>query len=463
MRRKLYLALMVGSTAAVAAGGINSQIFAATAATPAVITVWLPAPNPGTPVVESPLQLAAALWNKQHPTQPVQLNVNQAIPFSAFLAKLNTAYVGNSPPDIAYGAAGWPYPEARGGYLAAINQLTPAWVRTVYDKYFFAPLRAQMPVFNGNLYAIPTQSGGIDGLWFRKDWFAKAHLPIPNTWAALLRDAQYFHQAKITSEYKLDAPFMLAATATQAMQTGYEGLGFIYAAGGHVVYQNKVTVDTPPVIKALTFLRSMVKQNLLPRLALTTTATSATALMATGKIPMMIGGTWQYIALQQDANLSNQQMNREFQWIPFPRMNAHSTTVTSTTGANNLMIAKSSVDKLAAQIVELSMTPQIAREEAAAQRAMIAKDGIKAAPSVQYPSQASEIPDMVGTLPEISFIRGTIGRNLRFARQSLSFTYGASVQTTVGNLIEEGVFGNVSPAQAAQQAKFTLENETGLQ
>lgn len=463
MRRKFYLALMAGSAAAVAVGGINSQIFASTAAKPAVITVWLPAPNPGTPVVESPLEFAAALWNKQHPTQPVKLNINQAIPFSAFLAKLNTAFVGNNPPDISYGAAGWPYPEARGGYLAAINQLTPAWVHNVYDKYFFSPLRAQMPVFNGNLYAIPTQSGGIDGLWFRKDWFAKAHLPMPNTWAALLHDAQYFHQPKLMKEYKLDASFMLAATATQPMQTGYEGLGFIYAAGGHVVYQNKVTVDSSPVIKALTFLRSLATQNLLPRLALTTDATTATALLATGKIPMMIGGTWQYIALQQDANLSNQQMKTEFQWIPFPRMNAHSTTVTSTTGANNLMIAKSPVDKLAAQIVELSLTPQIVREEAAAQRAMIAKDGIKAAPSVQFPSQASEIPDMVGPAPEIAFIRSTIGHNMQFARQSLSFTYGASVQTAVGKLIEEAVFGNISPAQAAQQAKFTLENETGLQ
>ena len=103
MRRKFYLALMAGSAAAVAVGGINSQIFASTAAKPAVITVWLPAPNPGTPVVESPLEFAAALWNKQHPTQPVKLNINQAIPFSAF--HLLNSYQGVI---LVYAAGGIP-------------------------------------------------------------------------------------------------------------------------------------------------------------------------------------------------------------------------------------------------------------------------------------------------------------------------------------------------------------------
>ncbi|MCL4352032.1 MAG: ABC transporter substrate-binding protein, partial [Firmicutes bacterium] len=131
------------------------------------ITAWLPAPSPGKPIVESPLQFATALWNKEHPKQPVKLVLNQAIPFASFLSKLTTAFVGHNPPDIAYGASGWPFPEARGGYLAAINQLTPTWVKTVYNKSVYPSLRAQMPIIHGNIYALPTQSGGIDGLWYR--------------------------------------------------------------------------------------------------------------------------------------------------------------------------------------------------------------------------------------------------------------------------------------------------------
>jgi ABC-type glycerol-3-phosphate transport system substrate-binding protein len=413
-------------------------------------------------VVETPLQFAAALWNKEHPNNQVKLVLNQAIPFASFLAKLTTAFVGHNPPDIAYGASGWPFPEARGGYLAPINQLTPQWIKNVYDKYFYPSLRNEMPVINGNIYALPTQSGGIDGLWYRKDWFQANHLPVPNTWKNLLYDAKFFAQPQIEKKYHLVAPFFLAASATQPMQTGYEGLGFIYAAGGHVIDHNRVTVDSPAVIKALTFLRSLRTQGLLPKIALTTTATGGVALLAKGELPMAVDGTWQYIALQQDNHLTSQQMQKEFAWIPFPRMNSHSTPVTSTTGANNLMIAKSPVDKIAAELVELSLSPTVEAEEAKAERAMIAKDGLIAAPAVEVPDMPIELKDMVGPAAEVAFVRSVVVKNMPYARQSLSFTYGAPVQTEVGHLIDSAVFGSTPPAVAAKDAALKLESETGL-
>lgn len=427
-----------------------------------VITAWLPAPSPGAPKIETPLQLATALWNKEHPKQPVKLVLNQAIPFSSFLAKLTTAFVAHNPPDIAYGASGWPFPEARGGYLAAINHLTPSWVQSVYDRSVYPSLRAQMPVIHGNIYALPTQSGGIDGLWYRKDWFRANHLPVPNTWASLLHDAKFFAQPQTAHKYHLVAPFMIAASATQPMQTGYEGLGFIYAAGGHLIDHGRVTVNSPATVKALTFLRSLRTQGLLPRVALTTTATSGVALLAKGKLPMAIDGTWQYIALQQDANLTSAQMQKDFAWIPFPRMNNHSNSITSTTGANNLMIAKSPVDTLAAKIVELSLSPTIAAQESRVEHAAIAKYGITAAPAVEVPDMPSELTDMVGPAAEVNFVKTVVAPNLAHARQSLSFTYGAPVQTEVGHLIDAAVFGSGSPAAAAASAATTIESQTGL-
>lgn len=426
------------------------------------VTAWMSAPNPGTPTIETPLQFATALWNKQHPSQQVHLVQNQAIPFASFLAKVTTAYVGHNPPDIAYGASGWPFPEARGGYLAAINQLTPNWVKGVYDKSFNPSLRAQMPVIKGNIYALPTQSGGIDGLWYRKDWFAANHLPVPNTWSRLLGDAEFFARPSVTAKYHLTAPFLLAASATQPDQTGYEGLGFIYAAGGHIVSGGRVTVDSPAVVKALSFLRTLRTKGLLRPVALTTTATAGVAMLAKGQLPMAVDGTWQYIALQQDANLSSAQLNKEFAWIPFPRMTSTSTRVTSTTGANSVMISKSPVDKLAAKLVELSLSPKVAAEEAKAQRAAIAKDGLKAAPAVQVPDQTAELADMVGPASEVNFVKHVVAPNLAYARQSLSFTYGSPAQGEAGKLIDSAVFGKGSPAAAVKAAASAFAQETGL-
>jgi ABC-type glycerol-3-phosphate transport system substrate-binding protein len=186
------------------------------------------------------------------------------------------------------------------------------------------------------------------------------------------------------------------------------------------------------------------------------------ALLAKGELPMAIDGTWQYIALQQDANLSSAQMEKEFAWIPFPRMTNHSTPITSTTGANNLMIAKSPVDKIAAQIVELSLSPTVEAEEAHAERAMIAKEGLQAAPAVEVPDMPTELQDMVGPSAEVAFVKNVVAPNLAYARQSLSFTYGAPVQTEVGHLIDSAVFGATGPSAAASQATSALQSETGL-
>ncbi len=453
---------IIGLLSVVLAGCGASSTTPSTPGHVTTITAWLPAPSPGKPIVESSLQFAAALWNKQHPHHRVKLVVNQAIPFSSFRSKLITAFVGHVAPDIAYGASGWPFPEARGGYLAAINQLTPTWVNTVYAHLVYPSLRAQMPMIHGNIYALPTQTGGIDGLWYRKDWFHTNHLPVPNTWAKFLHDAKFFAQPQVAHRYHLVAPFMLAASATQVTQTAYEGLDVIYSAGGRVITHGKVTVNSPEVIKALTFLRSLRNQKILRRLSLTTTATSGVAMLAKGELPMAVDGTWQYIALQQDANLTSTQMQQEFAWIPFPRMTSHSTAITSTTGANNLMVANSPVDKLAAQIVELSLSPTVAAEEAHAEQAMIAKHGLQAAPAVEVPDMPAELKDMVGPAAEVAFVRKTVVPNMAFARQSQLFTYGLPAETTLGHLLDSVVFGSISPSVGARSAAKTIESDTNL-
>jgi N,N'-diacetylchitobiose transport system substrate-binding protein len=167
---------------------------------------------------------------------------------------------------------------------------------------------------SGNVYAVPW-FGGVRGIWYRKDQFAKAGITSPpTTWAQLLSDAKALMKA-YPGSYGLGAP----SDYTNAI------VSFIWGAGGQVAAQRngKWTADlTSPQSEAgLKFYADLyLSQHVSPSKYIGETelgtpgATSGGSNedFALGKLDLYIDGPW------AEAEMTPVSTKYKADWASFP-------------------------------------------------------------------------------------------------------------------------------------------------
>lgn len=147
---------------------------------------------------------------------------------------------------------------------------------------------------NGKVFGVPW-FGGVRGIWYRKDQFAKAGITsAPTTWAQLVADAQKL-QKKFPGTYGIDAP----TNFTDGI------VSFIWGAGGQVASQQNgkwtAQLTSPASEAGIKFFVDLYKQyHLSPSKYIGQTelgnpgATSGGANedFALGKLDLYIDGPW---------------------------------------------------------------------------------------------------------------------------------------------------------------------------
>jgi len=147
---------------------------------------------------------------------------------------------------------------------------------------------------NGNVYAVPW-FGGVRGIWYRKDQFAKAGISSPpTTWAQLLTDAKALAKA-YPGSYGLGAP----SNYTNAI------VSYIWGAGGQVATQRNGKwvgqLTTPQAEAGIKFYADLyLSQHLSPSKYVGQTELGAPGAtsggsnedFALGKLDMYIDGPW---------------------------------------------------------------------------------------------------------------------------------------------------------------------------
>jgi ABC-type glycerol-3-phosphate transport system substrate-binding protein len=147
---------------------------------------------------------------------------------------------------------------------------------------------------NGNVYAVPW-FGGVRGIWYRKDQFAKAGISSPpTTWAQLLTDAKALTKA-YPGSYGLGAP----SNYTNAI------VSYIWGAGGQVATQRNGKwvgqLTTPQAEAGIKFYADLyLSQHLSPSKYVGQTELGAPGAtsggsnedFALGKLDMYIDGPW---------------------------------------------------------------------------------------------------------------------------------------------------------------------------
>jgi ABC-type glycerol-3-phosphate transport system substrate-binding protein len=195
---------------------------AATSAAPAQLTVWRMGAS--TPQQVSWMNGVVAQFHKNFPAYAKTKVKVVFVPWTNRATDwTNALSSGKNAPDITeLGNTDTPT-EASLGMLADIGGQLGSWS----GKHDLVPGMLANDTIGGKVYAVPW-FGGVRGIWYRKDQFAKAGISAPpTTWAQLVADAKALMKA-YPGTYGLGAP----SDYTNGI------VSFIWGAGGQVAVQH---------------------------------------------------------------------------------------------------------------------------------------------------------------------------------------------------------------------------------
>ncbi len=304
---------LAGATAAIAGCGSSTPSSGASGV-PAKLIVW----RMGSPVAsqETWMKGVVSQFHKKFPQFKNTKVVVDWIPWGNRTQDWTNALTsGKGGPDITElgntDTPGW----ASQGALANVTSDVRAWS----DGSQLIPGNLANDTLNGVTYAVPW-FGGVRGIWYNKDQFAKAGITAaPTTWAELVSDAKALMKA-YPGTYGLGAP----SDYTNAI------VSFIWGAGGQVAVQQGgkwvAQLNTPASEAGIKFYADLLlKYHVSPSKYIgetelgTVGATSGGSDedFALGKLDMYIDGPWAESSLEA---VSKKNMA---QWASFPIPSEH--------------------------------------------------------------------------------------------------------------------------------------------
>ena len=299
---------LAGATAAIAGCGSSSST-GASSAVPAKLVVWRMGGS-----VASQVTWMDGVVKQFHTQFPQYKNTKVVVDWIPWGNRTtdwtNALTSGKGGPDITeLGNTDTPGIASQGA-LANISSYVKSWSE---GSQIIAGNLANDTV-SGQIYGVPW-FGGVRGIWYNKDQFAKAGITSPpTTWAALVSDAKALMTA-YPGSYGLGAP----SDYTNAI------VSFIWGAGGQVAVQQSgkwvAQLNTPASEAGIKFYADLLlTEHVSPASYIgetelgTVGATSGGSNedFALGKLDMYIDGPW------AESELEAVSTKNESQWASFP-------------------------------------------------------------------------------------------------------------------------------------------------
>ncbi len=251
-------------------------------------------------------------WKKDYPQYKNTKVVVDWIPWTSNTTDWTNALTsGKGGPDITeIGNTETPGLAAQGA-LANITSSVQSWA----NGSQIIPGNLANDTVKGDVYAVPW-FGGVRGVWYNKDQFAKAGITSPpTTWAELLTDAKLLMKA-YPGTYGIGAP----TDDTDAI------VSFIWGAGGQVAVQKNgkwvAELTSPASEKGIEFYADLLRTEHVSStkyIGETEIGAPGTAGpggaeedFALGKLDMYIDGPW------AEAQIEQVSKTNESQWSSFP-------------------------------------------------------------------------------------------------------------------------------------------------
>ena len=393
------------------------------------------APKPTAPPAQ-PVKLRLASWQwedaaykdfwigttedfaKKNPTVSFE---KFSFPIDNLWDKLNTELAAGTPPDLIEVTGFNVFQYMDQGVLAPLNDCFAG--TDIPDKIQDQKTYAAK---DGKMYALNLSARTLQ-LYVNQKLLDEAGVKVPTNFAEL-RDAAKKLTVKAKDQYGL-------VLVTVAHSRLYEGaLVFIAGYGGHYSKNGKPALNSPEVIKGVTFFKELFDAGTIPQGV--KDAASQYAWFNQGKAAMSIDGAWYWAVLEQDgkAVLPNTKI------YPIP-----TDTQAATGGVNNLIgiAAKSPNYKVACEYIKSLATPQWAQLWVEKSRTI-------------FPMQGSVSDSFLKANPWFDVYAKELKKAVPVAPPGLEIYYN-DVQKVINTKLVEVLYNNKPVEQAMNEAQAEVE------
>ncbi len=344
-----------------------------------------------------------------------------SFPIDNLWDKLNTELAAGTPPDLIEVTGFNVFQYMDQGVLAPLNECFAG--TDIPDKIQDQKTYAAK---DGKMYALNLSARTLQ-LYVNQKLFDEAGVKVPTNFNEL-RDAAKKLTVKSKDQYGL-------VLVTVAHSRLYEGaLVFIAGYGGHYSKNGKPALNSPEVIKGVTFFKELFDAGTIPQGV--KDAASQYAWFNQGKAAMSIDGAWYWAVLEQDgkAVLPNTKI------YPIP-----TDTQAATGGVNNLIgiAAKSPNYKAACEYIKSLATPQWAQLWVEKSRTI-------------FPMQGSVSDSFLKANPWFDVYAKELKKAVPVAPPGLEIYYN-DVQKVINAKLVEVLYNNKPVEQAMNEAQAEIE------
>ena len=334
MSPRKFLVVAVWTAIAVLSAACGSSSAANPANQTGTLTVWLMNGSAPQSVVDG----VNADFKAKYPNVTVNVEIQQ---WSDVTTKLDTAFTGNTPPDVMELGNTLVAKYAANGALADITgkkssfENSGTWLQSLTDSC----------TFEGKLYCVPYYAGSR-AVIYRKDMFAAAGVSVPNSMDDLLTVGQ-----KLMAKYGSDPNFSALYFPGKYW---YAAAPFVWDFGGDIATQSGKTwtgaLNSSNSQKGLTTLNNIVGQ--LSRADKTGDEAKQDQAFAQGHIAMIIANGWE-VGVITDPKNGNPALQPNLGAFPIPSHNSGDTAPVFLGGSDLGISAKSQHQDLAREWINL--------------------------------------------------------------------------------------------------------------
>ncbi len=389
-----------------------------------------------------PLQQAAALWNDEHPENPVRLHF-RIVDFPKLRGHLTMAVAQGTVSDISLIDSVWIAEFAERGYLHALNAIDHHVAEEIAAD-LIAPVRS-LHYLHGSLYAIPAEAD-LALLWYRKDWFGQEGLAPPQTWAEWLHCARHFQSPLVRSRYGHGPhPLAFVASPKAGETTTYQLLPVLWSAGADVIAGGKVVLNSAAARRAVAFVADLVTRYRIAGPDVIEMPWNGPALaFAAGAVAMAIGGSYERSLIQAAAGWDDGEFQQRVGLAPIPA-GPDGAPATLLGGLSYAIFRQSRRPLLALEILARAARPSIIRD-------FCLRTG-------QNPPTRSGVQALAHD--EDPFHQAT-SQLTAYARSRWPLVEYDRVSAQVARMFESAIRGELTPDEAVARAAAVIAGITGL-
>lgn len=213
-------------------------------------------------------------------------------------------------PDLAVLDSVWVAEFAASGFLWPLEDIDADWVANDYGKDFLQPFVDAHSI--GDATVAVQAEMDVGGMWYNRQQLAAVGADVPATWADLLETGRRLLRAN--AKYALAMPGGPAADEF----TTYCLVALLAANGARVLGPDHVTLASQAGIEAVTLLRALAEDGIVPQAAVGFERERVIHLLAKGDAAMAFGGSYELPTVADQAGLALTEVAAKFGFAPMP-------------------------------------------------------------------------------------------------------------------------------------------------